>query len=46
MAKRWEEQGLLKVLDGRIVAGDSLIPIEDLTNPYKNKNASPDYLPR
>lgn len=46
MAKRWEEQGLLKVLDGRIVAGDSLIPLEDLTNPYKNKNASTDYLPR
>lgn len=45
MAKRWEEQGLLKSLDGRIVAGDSLIPIEDLTNPYKNKNASSDYLP-
>jgi hypothetical protein len=45
MAKRWEEQGLLKALDGRIVAGDSLIPLEDLTNPYKNKNASPDYLP-
>ena len=46
MAKRWEEQRLLKALDGRIVAGDSLIPIEDLTNPYKNKNVSPDYLPR
>ena len=46
MAKRWEEQGLLKLLDGRIVSGDSLIPLEDLTNPYKNKNASPDYLPR
>jgi hypothetical protein len=46
MAKRWEEQRLLQALDGRIVAGDSLIPLEDLTNPYKNKNASPDYLPR
>lgn len=46
MAKRWQEQGLLKVLNGRIVPGDSLIAIEDLTNPYKNKNASPDYLPR
>jgi hypothetical protein len=45
MAKRWEEQGLLKLESGRIVAGNSLIPLENLTNPYKDKNAPSDYLP-
>jgi len=45
MAKRWEEQSLLKFDNGRVVAGESLIPLENLINPYYNKNASSDYLP-
>jgi len=45
MAKRWEEQSLLKLDNGRVVPGESLIPLENLNNPYNNKNAPSDYLP-
>ena len=40
MSTRWREQGLIKMDSGVVVAGDSLIPIENLTNPYINTNAS------
>jgi hypothetical protein len=39
MSTRWREQGLIKMDSGVVVAGDSLLPAEYLTNPYVNKNA-------
>lgn len=39
MSTRWREQGLIKMDSGVVVAGDSLLPPEYLTNPYINKNA-------
>jgi hypothetical protein len=36
MAKRWGEQSLLKLDNGRVVPGESLIPLENLNNPYKD----------
>ena len=40
MSTRWREQGLIKMDSGVVVAGDSLISIGNLTNPYINTNAS------
>ena len=40
MSTRWREQGLIKMDSGVVVAGDSLLPPEYLTNPYINTNAS------
>jgi len=45
MSTRWREQNLIKMDSGVVVAGDSLLPPEFLTNPYTNKYATPDYLP-
>lgn len=45
MSTRWREQNLIKMESGVVVPGDSLLPPEFLTNPYKSKNMSPDYLP-
>jgi len=45
MSTRWRKQGLLKMEAGLVVAGDSLLPDGNLTNPYKNINAPSDYLP-
>ena len=41
---RWREQSLIKMEDGLIVAGDSLLP-EELLGNYHSINVSPDYLP-
>lgn len=45
MSTRWREQNLIKMDSGVVVAGDSLLPPEFLTNPYKSINATSDYLP-
>ena len=45
MSSRWREQNLIKMESGVVVSGDSLLPPEFLTNPYKSINATPDYLP-
>jgi hypothetical protein len=45
MSTRWREQNLIKKESGVVVAGDSLLPPEFLTNSYTNKYATPDYLP-
>jgi hypothetical protein len=39
MAKRWRNQNLLKIEEGRIIAGDSLLPKEQLSN-YQDINVA------
>ena len=42
MSTRWREQNLIKMDSGVVVAGDSLLPPEFLTKPYKSINATSD----
>ena len=45
MSTRWRQQNLIKMEDGVVVAGDSLLPSTFLTSTYKHKNVPSDYLP-